>query len=256
MPDPGGLAARTFRSTGPGGAPRPPSGPPVLLVHGFASDGDGDWIATGLAAALADTGRTVVVPDLPGHGRSPDPATPEDAAAPAQAAALLASLDAAGDGGSDGGFDVVGYSLGARLAWEIAVAAPARVRRAVLGGLSPGEPFAAVDVAALRAAVRDGSEPADPLTAAIAGMAKARGERAGALAACVEGLRATPFEPGDWPGEEPPVFVLGEDDGMARGVTGLAERVGGARLVVVPGAHHEVLAGPGFRGTVLNALAR
>ncbi|WP_206681605.1 alpha/beta fold hydrolase [Actinomadura sp. J1-007] len=82
MPDPGGLAARTFRSTGPGGAPAPPSGPPVLLVHGFASDGEGDWVATGLAAALAETGRTVVVPDLPGHGRSPDPATPEEAGAP------------------------------------------------------------------------------------------------------------------------------------------------------------------------------
>ena len=40
--------------------------------------------------------------------------------------------------------DVIGYSLGARLAWS--PAATGRVGRLVLGGLSPTDPIAGVDI--------------------------------------------------------------------------------------------------------------
>ncbi|MFD5651791.1 alpha/beta fold hydrolase [Streptomyces sp. NPDC127039] len=260
-----GLSVRTFT---PGPAPDPapdrfggrvPAGAagrtsgrlPVLLVHGFGSDGHRDWVATGIAPALAATGREVIVPDLRGHGDSPAPSSAAEAGAGALVADLVAVLDAAGVGA----FDTVGYSLGARLAWELPAAAPGRPRRTVLGGLGPAEPFQAVRVAALHRAVADGTEPADPFTAAIAGMVRAHGARAAGLARCVEGLRDTPFAPRSWAGEVPPVFVAGEDDMMTRGierVVGLAE---GAELITVPGDHHEVLAGDAFRRTVLEALA-
>ncbi|WP_249026777.1 alpha/beta fold hydrolase, partial [Amycolatopsis pretoriensis] len=65
---PTSLAVRRFA---PGGSP---TGPPVLLLHGFASDGHTDWVSTGWPAALTASGRPVLVPDLPGHGSSPAPA--------------------------------------------------------------------------------------------------------------------------------------------------------------------------------------
>ncbi|MFB7470203.1 alpha/beta fold hydrolase [Kitasatospora sp. NPDC056184] len=226
--------------------------PPVVLLHGFASDGESDWIAPGTAAAIAATGRTVLVPDLPGHGASPDPADAAEAGAGALTARLLAALDAAGVGE----FDLVGYSLGARLAWEFPAAAPGRVGRVVLGGLSPFEPFAGVDVEALHRAVAGGGEPADPFTGMVAGLVRSRGERAAALARCVEGLRNTPFAPGHWAGRTAPVVVVGADDVMTRGIESIVAPLDGAELVTVPGDHLGALAGAEFRGVVLKALAR
>lgn len=234
-----GLAVRMFIPQ------EPETAPPVLLVHGFASDGRADWEETGLVAALTGEGRTVIVPDLPGHGDSPAPGDPAEAGAAAIAARLAAAV-------GDREYDVVAYSLGSRLAWEL----PGQVRQAVLGGLSPFEPFASVDVEALRLAVATGADPADPLTAMIAGLVRSSGERAAGLVTCVEGLRATPFEPGAWPGERPPVFVAGRDDPMTTGVERVVALTAGAELVTVPGDHRGAVAGAEFRDTVLRALRR
>ncbi|MFI6297304.1 alpha/beta fold hydrolase [Nonomuraea sp. NPDC050790] len=224
------------------------AGPPVLLLHGFASDGRRDWVATGMADALAAGGRRVVVADLPGHGDSPAPADPARAGAGVIAAALAEAM-------GPGPFDVVGYSLGARIAWELPAAAPGQVRRAVLGGLSPADPFGALDAGELRRAVADGHVPADPLTAMIADMVLAQGHRAAGLVTCVEGLRATPFEPGAWEGAEPPVFVAGREDVVAAGIERIVGQVTGARLVTVAGDHRQALTGPGLREVVTATLA-
>ncbi|MEE1824034.1 alpha/beta fold hydrolase [Streptomyces sp. BE20] len=226
--------------------------PPVVLLHGFVSDGVTDWIAPGTAAALAATGRTVVVPDLPGHGASADPVDAAEMGAGALTGRLLAALDALGVGE----FDLVGYSLGARLAWEFPAVAPGRVGRVVLGGLSPREPFAAVDVEALHRAVAGGGEPEDPFTGMVAGLVRSRGDRAPALARCVEGLRNTPFAPGGWAGRVAPVVVVGADDVMTRGIESIVAPLDGAELVTVPGDHLGAVAGAEFRRVVLKALAR
>ncbi|GII84270.1 alpha/beta hydrolase [Sphaerisporangium siamense] len=223
--------------------------PPVLLLHGFASDGESDWVAPGTVAALTAAGRTVILPDLRGHGASPAPASGAETTAAAQAADLVAVLDGAGAGT----FDVAGYSLGARLAWELADIVPGRVRRAVLGGLAPMEPFTGVDVAALHRAVDEGAEPGDPMTGMIAGMVSSKGDRAKALAFVVEGLHDSPFEPKAWAGPTAPVFVRGEDDVMTNGIERIVGVVGG-ELIVVPGDHFQALAGAEFRGIVVRAL--
>lgn len=244
------LAVRTFTPANPRNGRE--DAPPVLLVHGFCSDGKADWVDTGIADALTAAGRTVVVPDLRGHGQSPPPAASAEVTAPAVAADLVAVMDRAGFSA----FDAAGYSLGARIVWELPSAAPGRVERTVLGGLSPGEPFTAVDVDALHRAVRDGAEPADPFTGMIAGMVKAHGDRAAGLALCVEGLRATPFAGGAWDAKVLPVFVVGDNDELTRGIGSLAEELGEAQLVTVPGAHHDVLGGAHFRTVLLGALSR
>ncbi|GAA4524074.1 alpha/beta fold hydrolase [Amycolatopsis samaneae] len=223
-----------------------PSGPPVLLVHGFASDGHTDWITTGWPAALTAAGRPVLVPDLPGHGSSPAPA---DVAA-ATPDAIAGALAAVGAELSE--VDVIGYSLGARLAWELPGLLP--VRRLVLGGISPMEPFGAVDVEAALAYAGGGKLPGDPLTAMIARMISAPGRDPVALCRCIEGLRSAPFDPAVGTLRVPTRFVAGKDDPVSQGVTGLLALVPGSDLVTVPGDHGGALRGAKFKAAALEFL--
>jgi 2-succinyl-6-hydroxy-2,4-cyclohexadiene-1-carboxylate synthase len=104
--------------------------PALLLLHGF----------TGAAASWSDhlhalgAGRRVLAPDLPGHGATPATATPEAMTVEATTdalAALLADRHAVPA-------DVMGYSMGARIALRLAVAHPDVVARLVLESPSAG----------------------------------------------------------------------------------------------------------------------
>ncbi|MGN6425800.1 MAG: alpha/beta fold hydrolase [Leifsonia sp.] len=224
--------------------------PPVVLLHGFAASAEEDFGATGWPGAFAAAGRDVHLIDLPGHGGSA--AVDGDAA---RTSAVVAAIADAVDGIAAGGqVDVVGYSLGARLAWELA--AIGRVRRLVLGGLSPFEPFAAVDVAAVERAAA-GEAAADPLTAMMAGMVSAPGRDTASLLALMRGLGAEPFTP-EAPGAflpaVPTLVVAGADDGMTAGLDDLTSRLPHARYLTVPGDHRGALDSPAFRAAALAFL--
>lgn len=100
--------------------------PPVVLVHGCGGSPDAAFVRTGWVEALERAGRQAVLIDVPGHGRDAQSHDPEAYAD--LAGSLVARLPA-------GVVDAVGFSLGAKLLLEIALRAPARVRRLVLGGL-------------------------------------------------------------------------------------------------------------------------
>ena len=99
--------------------------PRTLLLHGFLGRG-ADWDA--VRAGLPDAW-DVMAPDLPGHGA----AVGLDAGAYTMDGAAARLADAL-----DGPADVVGYSMGGRLALHLAVARPEAVRRLVLVSASPG----------------------------------------------------------------------------------------------------------------------
>lgn len=105
------------------------AGTPLLVLHGFTGCAEA---MLAVATPLADR-RCVLLPDLVGHGRS-EVAPPARCAMPAVVEQLLAVLDDAGIASAD----VVGYSMGGRVALHLAVAAPERVRRVVTIGASPG----------------------------------------------------------------------------------------------------------------------
>lgn len=113
-------------------------GPAVLMLHGFGSSLH-SW--EGWAERLADRFRVLRV-DLPGFALTgPDPTGDySDARASVVLAALLDRLGIAQA-------DVIGNSMGGRIAWRLALAEPARVRRLVLvapdGFASPGRPYGA-----------------------------------------------------------------------------------------------------------------
>jgi pimeloyl-ACP methyl ester carboxylesterase len=105
-------------------------GRPLLLLHGFFSDAETNWIKFGHAALLAEAGYRVIMPDLRAHGQSGKPheaaAYPPDVLA-RDALGLIAEL-----GVTD--YDLGGYSLGARTAVRMLVSG-ARPARVVLSGM-------------------------------------------------------------------------------------------------------------------------
>ena len=108
------------------------SGTPLLLVHGFMGRG-AVWAP--LARSLVRDHRVVVV-DLPGHGRSAIPPDPARASVERMADDLATILERTDCVPAE----VLGYSLGARVALRLAVAHGDAVRRLVLESPSAGLP--------------------------------------------------------------------------------------------------------------------
>jgi 2-succinyl-6-hydroxy-2,4-cyclohexadiene-1-carboxylate synthase len=103
------------------------SGPPLALLHGFTQTGR-LWGPFGVRLAEA---HTLVALDLPGHAGSD--AVRADLG---ETAGLVAESVRAEVG--DEPCDVLGYSLGARVALHVLVASKMTVRRAVLIGVTGG----------------------------------------------------------------------------------------------------------------------
>jgi 2-succinyl-6-hydroxy-2,4-cyclohexadiene-1-carboxylate synthase len=119
--------------------PGPNATPTVVLVHGFTQTG----ACLGPLADDLGTDHGVVLPDLPGHGRS---TAPPDADLWAVADELADRLAAT----TDGPATFVGYSLGGRACLHVALAHPGIVDRLVLIGATAG-----LDDAEERAARRE-----------------------------------------------------------------------------------------------------
>lgn len=223
------------------------TGRPVLFLHGLASRARLDWPSAEWDPVLAD--RPALLVDLPAHGDSPAVGIRSTS----DVVDLLAQASATAAPGEE--IDVVGYSLGARLAWALAGHPAAAVRRVVLGGLSPMEPFTMVDLPAARAALAGGAAPADPITGMILGMATLPGNCPEALLDLIEGLASEPFDPAVAAPSQPVLLLGGADDPMAQGIDALAAAVPDSRVVRVPGDHLTALHAPEFRAAVADFLA-
>jgi pimeloyl-ACP methyl ester carboxylesterase len=108
----------------------PAYGRPAVLIHGYFSTAEVNWIKYGHAEKLAARGLRVIMPDLRGHGQSARPHDP--AAYPPDVLmrdgfALIEHL-----GLTD--YDLGGYSLGGRTTLRMLVNG-AKPRRAVLCGM-------------------------------------------------------------------------------------------------------------------------
>jgi pimeloyl-ACP methyl ester carboxylesterase len=98
----------------------------VVLLHGLAASPASTWREAGWLDLLADAGRTVVTPELPGHGsRTLVPGEPVDPVGD-----LLAALPADGSPVA-----AIGFSMGARTILGAAIEAPERFERIVLSGI-------------------------------------------------------------------------------------------------------------------------
>jgi 2-succinyl-6-hydroxy-2,4-cyclohexadiene-1-carboxylate synthase len=231
-------------------------GPAMLLLHGFTGSAR-SW-GEHLEAWSVD--HRVIAPDLLGHGGSEAPADATRYVLERQAddlAELLRLLDV-------GHADIVGYSMGARLALVMALAHPGLVERLVLESPSAGitDPVARrarqrADERLARALERDGIEAfvagweAQPLFASHAALSadrqrQLRSERLAhdpaALAACLRGAGQGVMAPlhDRLPGIAAPTLVIaGALDAVgAERARSVAAGIARARLEVVAGVGH------------------
>jgi 2-succinyl-6-hydroxy-2,4-cyclohexadiene-1-carboxylate synthase len=226
----------------------------LVLLHGFTQTGR-SWAP--VVAALGARYRCFA-PDLPGHG---DAAERRPATFDAVAAYVAARKPAR--------FALCGYSMGGRLALDVALRMPSRVERLVLVGASPGIADAAErearrreDEALAERLEREGLEAFveewarlplwQGMPRGVADLARADRLRntASGLAAALRGMGTGVMAPlWDRLGELPmPVTLLaGERDEKFRAIAErMAERIPHASLVLAPGSGHAVhLEAPG-----------
>lgn len=236
-------------SGGPLHVERRGNGRPVVLVHGFTQTGG----SLDPVARLLSDGHEVVLPDLPGHGRSPLPTGD-----------LWTAAGQLGESCGRGCY--IAYSLGGRIVLHLALSAPGLVERLVLvsttAGIEDSDERAAREKAdeALAERLESGGDEgvsqfldewlAGPLFArlgeAAAGKAARMGNTAAGLAASLRRHGTGRQEP-LWErlGElaMPVIVVAGEADSRyAEAGARMAEAIGeNAAFVLVPGAGHSVL---------------
>jgi pimeloyl-ACP methyl ester carboxylesterase len=105
-------------------------GRPLVLIHGYFSDADTNWIKFGHADILANAGYRVIMPDLRAHGLSGKPHDPVRYPKDILADDQFALIDHLGLND----FDLGGYSLGGRTVARM-LARGARPRRAIISGM-------------------------------------------------------------------------------------------------------------------------
>ena len=229
-------------------------GPPVLLVHGFASNARVNWWDTGWVKTLTEAGRRVITFDHRGHGASEklyDPSLYPAAEMAEDALRLLDHLEIAQA-------DVMGYSMGARVSAFLAIAHPARVRRAVFAGLASrmisGVGGAEAIAAALEAPTRyDGL---DINARAFRIFAEQTKSDLKALAACIRSSREKITVEELASLRVPVLVVAGEKDKVAGDVDTLVNAIPGAVGVTLPNRNHMNAVGDrGYKDAVLAFLA-
>ncbi|MFJ5693199.1 alpha/beta fold hydrolase [Arthrobacter sp. NPDC093125] len=221
---------------------------PILLIHGFSSSSRLNWEDTGWVAALLDAGRRVIAVDLPGHGRSGAPED-MDSYSPSRIRADLLQLafDAGArplePGNPSSGLDVIGYSLGSRLAWEFGATQPELVHKLVLGGPNMADPLADFDLIAAQHYLADGTPIADESTAGLLRMAQALpSNNIFALLSLIEAIKTEPYDPSEAVPHMPMLLIAGEIDERAASMPQLAElaaKAGStAEQLILPGRNH------------------
>lgn len=211
-------------------------GPPVLLIHGFASSVQANWIDTGWVSTLVDAGYQVIAIDNRGHGASEKLYDPADYSAPVMAqdaARLIRYL----------GFDrvhVMGYSMGARISAFLTMDEQEMVDTVVLAGLAEkmitGVGGAEQIATALEA--DDVKSVRDPVSRAFRLFAEQTGSDLKALAACMRSSRQTITEDELGRIEVPVLVAVGTEDTIAGKPELLVNAVQNGQALLIPGRDH------------------
>ena len=228
------------------------SGPPIILVHGFASNLRDNWELTGWVRRLVSAGRRAIALDCRGHGDSQKPHDPVAYSEGKMSGDVIRLMDLLGIERAD----LMGYSMGGAIALDLILHQPQRFRRVVLGGvgaLLQGVTESTVIADAL--AADDPSTISSPLARAFRAFAEQRGNDLKALAACIRRGRTSP-DPQAMASVRIPVLVaVGEKDDLISGADRLAAAIPGARLITVPDRDHiSVVADGRFKEPILEFL--
>lgn len=211
-------------------------GEPILLVHGFASSKNVNWVYPTWVSELKKHGKRVIALDHRGHGESTKLYDPEDYHLGLMAGDVRALMAHLGIERAD----MMGYSMGARITALLAAKNPELIRSAIIAGLGiglvigggPGENVAK----ALEAdSLDDVSDPVGRTFRAFAD--QTRSDRL-ALAACMRGSRRlmTREEAADI--KVPTLIVVGTIDEIAGSARELQQLIPGSEVLDIPNRDH------------------
>ena len=214
-------------------------GHPIVLVHGFSSNIEDNWVSKGTVDLLEST-RWVVALDLRGHGQSDKP---HDAAAyegDTMPQDVLNLMDYLGIEKAD----LFGYSMGAFVCAALLARHRDRFTSVILGGV--GDVFAGLNSETNRAIAEallaeDPSTITNPIGLAFRGYAEAVGNNDLEALAAVAGNSSAPITRDEYAGLDIPVLVVrGEVDTVftEAETTATADGIPGAKLIIIPGRGH------------------
>lgn len=216
-------------------------GEPIVLLHGFASTKEVNWVYPGWVTALRRVNRRVIALDNRGHGASTklyDPSAYHSAIMAEDVRTLLDHLQIVR-------VDVMGYSMGARVTAFLAVEHPERVRAAILGGLG----VRLVEGVGLPESIAEALEAPsladvqDPIGRTFRQFADQTRSDLRALAACIRGSRQT-LTPAQVAAIRVPVLIaVGTKDRIAGSAQRLAALIPGARALDIPNRDHMLAVG-------------
>jgi pimeloyl-ACP methyl ester carboxylesterase len=217
------------------------AGEPIVLVHGFASSKETNWANPGWVATLTGAGRRVIALDNRGHGQSSklyDPAAYHSALMAEDVRALIDHLGIARA-------DLMGYSMGARIAAYVTLSHPERVRSLVLGGLGLGLVEGVGEPERIARALEAPSLAAvsDPVGRLFRSFAEQTRSDLRALAACIRGARQTLSREQIAVITAPVLIAVGSEDKVAGSAQALAALIPGARALDIPRRDHMLAVG-------------
>jgi pimeloyl-ACP methyl ester carboxylesterase len=230
-------------------------GDPIVLVHGFASTKNVNWVYPGWVSELKKNSRRVVALDLRGHGESGKLYEPEQYGIEIMAGDVIALMDHLKIERAD----IMGYSLGSRITAVLARSRPQRLRSAILGGIGigliegggPGENVAE----ALEAPSLD--DVTDPVGRTFRAFADQTRSDRRALAACLRGSRRLMTEQEAASITVPVLIAVGTADEIAGSAEALGKIIPGSQVLNIPNRDHMRAVGDRvYKAGVLEFLSR
>jgi pimeloyl-ACP methyl ester carboxylesterase len=211
-------------------------GDPILLVHGFASTKNVNWVYPTWVSELKKNGRRVIALDNRGHGDSAKLYDPEAYHIGTMAGDVSALMDHLKIERAD----IMGYSLGSRMTAWLSLRQPQRLRSAIFGGIGigriegggPGENVAA----ALEAASLD--DVTDPVGRTFRAFADQTRSDHRALAACLRGSRRLMTREEAAGITVPVLIAVGTADEIAGSAQALGKIIRGAKVLDIPNRDH------------------
>lgn len=230
-------------------------GDPIILVHGFASTKNVNWVYPAWTSTLTKAGRRVIALDNRGHGDSTKLYDPEEYHIGTMAGDVRALMDHLNIERAD----MMGYSMGGRITAYLGQRSPERLRKAILGGIGmgliegggPGENVAS----ALEAASLD--DVADPVGRTFRAFADQTRSDRRALAACLRGSRRLMTREEAAAIAVPTLIAVGTTDDIAGSASRLADVIPGSQVLDIPNRDHMRAVGDRvYKDGVLEFLAK
>src|SRR5258708_660304 len=230
-------------------------GDPILLVHGFASTKNVNWVYPAWVSELKKNRRRVIALDNRGHGDSAKLYDPEAYRIPIMAGDVTALMDHLNIARAD----IMGYALGARRTAWLAHRQPQGLRSAIFGGIGigliegggPGENVAeALEASSLE-------EVTDPVGRTFRAFADQTRSDRRALAACLRGSRGLMTKEEAAGIAVPVLIAVGTADEVAGSAQALGKIIPGSQVLDIPNRDHMRAVGDKvYKEGVVNFLSR